>query len=290
VTARPDAPDRLSGLRAPGPAGRVDHLLVLSAFALAGVICAPAARGLAHLFDRVEFYAHGTLVPIVAAYLVFLERRRIREALATLEPPRFGAVLVLAAGCFELLMVLGDVRFLAGVGISLVLAAVAYGVGGLPLLRPLALPLAFLALTAPPPGFVVQSLLADLKLLVTRLSVEILHRAGQTVYADGNRIEVPGHTLFVADACSGLTSIVTLLPVACVVAYFLSHGVWRRIVVVLTVVPLAMAANVVRVVSTVLLLPRVGPQIAEGMLHESFGLFTYAFGTVALALVARALR
>ena len=293
MTAESRAPDPLeevAGVRLPRPPGRIDHLLVLAAFALAGVVCAPGARALAHLFERVEFYAHGALVPLVATYLVYLERQRLREALAVLQPGRFGAAVVLLAGFFELAMVMGDVRFLAGLGIPLVLGAAAYGVGGTPLLRPLTLPLAFLSLMAPPPGFVVQSLLADLKLVVTRISVEILYWTGQTVYADGNRIEIPGHSLFVADACSGLTSIVTLLPVACIVAYFLSHGVWRRVAVVASVVPLAMTANVARVVITVSLVSAIGPQMAEGLLHESFGLATYALGTVVLALVARALR
>ena len=103
-------------------------------------------------------------------------------------------------------------------------------------------------------------------------------------------LEIPGHTLFVADACSGLTAIVTLLPVGCVVAYFLARGWWRRLVVVASVVPLAMAANVVRVVATVMLVDTIGIQAAEGFLHESFGIFTYVVGTLFLVAFARVMR
>ena len=258
--------------------------------ALAVAICLPAARELAYLFERVEFYAHGYLVPPVAVYLAFIERRALAAALRDLRPPPLGAPVVLLAGTLELLALMGDTGFAAGLGIPLLLGATAWAVGGVPLLRPLTLPLIFLTLMVPPPYFVTQSLLAELKLLVTRVSVEILHRLGQTVFADGNRIEVPGHELFVADACSGLTSIVTLLPVACVVAYFLSRGWWRRSLVVLSVVPLAMLANVGRVVGTVLLFSRIGPQAAQGLLHETFGLATYTVGTLALVLLARLLR
>jgi exosortase len=258
--------------------------------ALAVAICLPAARELAYLFARVEFYAHGYLLPPVAAYLAFIERRALAAALSDLRPPPLGAPVVLLAGTLELLALIGDMGFAAGLGIPLVLGATAWAVGGLPLLRPLALPLVFLALMVPPPYFVTQSLLAELKLLMTGVSIEILHRLGQTVFADGNRIEVPGHTLFVADACSGLTAIVTLLPVACVVAYFLSRGWWRRSLVLLSVVPLAIVANVGRVVGTVLLFSRIGPQAAQGLLHEAFGLTTYTVGTLALVLVARLLR
>ena len=157
-------------------------------------------------------------------------------------------------------------------------------------LRPLTLPLIFLALMVPPPYFVTQSLLAELKLLVTRVSVEILYGLGQTVFADGNRIEVPGHELFVADACSGLTSIVTMLPVACLIAYALLREWWRRALLVASVIPFAIVANVVRVVVSVKLVPVFGAEAAQGLLHEGFGVAAFAAGTLAVAGFARWLR
>jgi exosortase len=197
---------------------------------------------------------------------------------------------VFAAASFETLMVIGDVGFAAGLGIPLLLGAVTWATGGWRLLRPVALPLVFLGLMIPPPRFFLYELLFRLKLFVTDVAMAILHAAGATVAAEGNTILVPGHTLFVADACSGLTSIVTLLPLACVVAYFLSRGIWRRAVVVASVVPLAIAANVVRVVVTVALVSRLGTEAAQGVLHESFGLVTYVLGTLAVIGVARVLR
>ncbi len=108
--------------------------------------------------------------------------------------------------------------------------------------------------------------------------------------AEGNQILVPGYTLFVADACSGLKSIVTLVPIACIVAVFLSKGVWRRAAVIASVVPLAMGANIVRVVVTVQLVSYLGTDVAQGWLHDSFGVATYVAGTLALLGVARILR
>jgi exosortase len=259
-------------------------------FALAVSVALPAILGLRFLFERIEFYAHGFLVPFVAGYLAWGKRREIRRALLRLEPPRWGALVTLAAGTFELFMIVGDVGFLAGIGIPLVLGSAAYAVGGMGLVRPLALPLAFLALMVPPPRFVLYEILFRLKLLVTRLAVELLQAVGTPVLAEGNQIVVPNHTLFVADACSGLTSIVTMLPIACTIAYFLTRGVWRRALVVASVLPLALGANVVRVILTVKLVPLIGIAAAQGSLHQSFGIATYAVGTLALVGVARLLR
>ena len=187
-------------------------------------------------------------------------------------------------------MVMGDVGFGAALGVPVVLAAAAYAIGGMPLLRPLGLPLVFLAFMVPPPHFLRYQLLFRLKLAVTQAAVSLLQFGGQTVAAEGNQILVPGHTLFVADACSGFTSIVTLLPLACIVAYFLSRGVWRRLLIVASVVPLAVGANVIRVIGTVLLVSSLGMEAAEGLLHESFGIATYVMGILFLLGVARVLR
>jgi len=88
-----------------------------------------------------------------------------------------------------LLMIVGDVGFLAGIGIPLVIGSAAYAVGGMRLVRPLALPLAFLALMVPPPRFVLYEILFRLKLLVTRVAVELLQAAG--IDPAGRAEEVP---------------------------------------------------------------------------------------------------
>ena len=108
--------------------------------------------------------------------------------------------------------------------------------------------------------------------------------------AQGNRIFVPGHELFVANACAGLNSIVTLLPLGVVVATFLVRGTWQRAAVLASVVPLAMLGNVIRVVATAVLVTRFGVEYAEGGLHESFGVATFLLGTGALLGVARLVR
>jgi len=175
-------------------------------------------------------------------------------------------------------------------GIPLIFAAAALAIGGVPLLRLLLLPLSFLALMVPPPRFILYELLFRLKLVVTDTAVALMQAAGNTVTAEGNQILIPGHTLFVADACSGLTSIVTLLPLSCIVAYFLSHGVWRRVVVFASVVPLAIAANILRVVVTVGMVSAVGIEAAQGSLREAFGVATYGLGPRSVIGVARVLK
>jgi exosortase len=279
-----------AGSDEPASRPREELWLATAAFALALALSIPALQILSHIWRDSDFYGHAYAIPLVAAYLAWTRRAELRSALRPLRPPPFGWVVAFTAATFEVLMVIGDVGFAAGLGVPLLLGAVAWATGGPALLRPLGLPLVFLALMVPPPRFLLYGMLFRLKLFVTDVALAILHAAGATVAAEGNTILLPGHTLFVADACSGLTSIVTLLPLACVVAYFLSRGVWRRVVVVASVVPLAIAANVARVVVTVAMVSRLGTDAAQGLLHESFGVATYVVGTLAVIGVARVLR
>lgn len=271
-------------------ADRVSLALVLGGFALALALCVPGALLTSQIWSQSDSYGHAYAIPAVALYLTYRNRERILGALRNPEPPALGAPLALLVALGETAFVIGDLGFPAGIGIPVLLAATAWALGGTPLLRPLLLPLGFLLFMVPPPRFLVYQMLFRLKLLVTALSVSLLHALDFSVVAEGNQIQVPAGALFVADACSGLTSIVTLLPLAAIVSYFLSRGVWRRVVIVAAVVPLAIAANVARVTITVGLVASYGLEIAQGVLHDTFGLGTYVVGTLALILIAKSLR
>jgi exosortase len=288
VNTSPDANPETGGALQPD---RASLLLVGAATSIALALCFVAGfASLAHLWSNNEFYAHAYAIPFVVAYFVYESRRDVAAALRRLRPPVFGSFVVLGVGFVLAAAVIGDAGFLAGIGIPVLLGATLYAVGGSALLRSLLLPLAFLALMVPPPGFLQDSLLVELKLLVTDAAVGLLQFGGASVLAEGNQIVLPAGTLFVADACSGLTSIVTMLPISCIVAYFMSRGIWRRAVVVASVAPLAMAANIVRVTVTAIVASRFGIEYAQGSLHESFGLATYVIGTLALIAVARVMR
>ncbi len=273
-----------------GASAGSDRWLRLTCLAASLIAAWPALHLLSYVWTSSEYLAHGYLIPLTSAGLVVMHRDRIRRSLEVATAPRLGPFLVLCASSFQAAAVLAGASTSAGIGVVLTFAATIYAVGGRPLLRALLLPVGFLLLMVPPPLLLQDRLLFGLKGLVIQASVAILQAAGYSVAATGNRLFVPGHELFVADACSGLTSIVTLLPLGVIVAYLLSHGVWRRLLIVACVVPIALVANLARVIVTVALVASHGIGYAEGLLHESFGLVTFLAGTVTLLLVAKLLR
>jgi exosortase len=264
--------------------------LAIACFAAALGAIAPALRVLSYIWSNTDFMGYGYLIPASALALSWLRRHEISGALRSAAPPANGAAWVLGAALVESVGLLSDVGSLAGIGIPLLLGATAYAVGGTRLARVLALPVGFLVFMIPPPGFLVDPMLETLKTWVTWTAVAILQHAGFLVASEGNRIFLPGHELFVANACAGLNSIVTLLPLGVVVATFLLRGAGRRALLLASVVPLAMIGNIARVVVTALLVTRFGIEYAEGNLHETFGVATFALGAAALLGVARLLR
>ena len=272
------------------PRGRVELWLRAACLGLAVAAIAPALRVLSYIWSNSDFMGYGYLIPASALGLLWLRRADVASALRTAEPPADGAAWVLGAALVESLGLLSDVGSFAGLGIPLLLAATAYAVGGARLARSLALPIGFLIFMLPPPGFLVDPMLSRLKSVVTLAAVELIRLAGVSVASEGNRIFVPGHELFVANACAGLNSIVTLLPLGVVVATFLVQRPWRRAAVIASVVPLAMLGNILRVALTAVLVSRFGIEYAEGNLHETFGAATFALGAVALLSVARLVR
>jgi exosortase len=121
-------------------------------------------------------------------------------------------------------------------------------------------------------------------LLVSSTAVDLLGWFGSLVVRSGNVIELPaGDSLFVAEACSGITSLVTLTPLAIVLAYFTENKLARRLTIVFAVVPAAMLANLLRVIVTVLAAERYGAEATTGSwLHELAGLFTFTLACLAL--------
>ena len=263
------------------------RIACLGALALAMI---PGLRLLSFIWSGSEYLGYGYLVPASSAALCLARRPQIRDALDTAGVPATGPVWVFAAAALESLGVLADSGTVAGVGVLALVAASAYALGGQGLLRVLALPIGFLAFMIPPPDFLLDGALLALKSLVIQLAVALLQLGGVSVASQGSRLFVPGHELFVANACSGLRSIVTLFPLAVVVATFASRGVWRRGAIVASVVPLAVVGNVARVILTVWLVTRFGESWAAGWLHESFGFATFGLGAAALLGIARGLR
>ncbi|MEZ7982120.1 MAG: exosortase/archaeosortase family protein [Myxococcota bacterium] len=135
-------------------------------------------------------------------------------------------------------------------------------------------------------------MIVKLQLFVSTIGVRLLQGGGSAVFREGNVLTVPrDRSLFVAEACSGITSLITLIPIGVFIAYFTEVVSWRRAVLVVSVLPIALAGNLIRVILTVVLATSVDVEFAtKGPLHEWAGVATYVLGCLCLLGIGAALR
>jgi exosortase len=144
-------------------------------------------------------------------------------------------------------------------------------------------PLLYLAFAVPPPGALVDSATAPLKHFVTWAATGGLQAIGLPVSREGVTIFVAQYQLLVADACSGMNSLIGLTAISLLYIYLLRRASpLYALLLTAFVIPIAIAANILRIVTLVLLTYGFGDAVAQGFLHFTAGLFLFA---VALLLV-----
>jgi exosortase len=152
------------------------------------------------------------------------------------------------------------------------------------------LPTALLALSIPLPAVVLASLALPLQLKASQLGAAMLEMRHVPVQVAGNVIHLPGQSLFVTEACSGLRSLTALLALGVLIGGLWLRSVPGRIVVVLAAIPVAMALNGVRIFLTGFFAYFVSPALAEGIMHysEGWAMFVVAFALLGLVSWATA--
>jgi exosortase len=257
---------------------------------LLGAVFAPALAALAQVWASVDYQSHGFLVPVVALWAFYRERPRWARLEAT--PDRRGLALLGLALVTYLLGLAAGVVTLQGVALVVAVAGlVLYSRGGR-WLRALAFPVGFLIFMVPPPSSWIAPAIVRLQLWVSSASIAVLEAFAVPVTRDGNVLYLPGgESLFVAEACSGMTSIITLTPLAVLLAHFTLKRWVFRLILWAAVIPLAMAGNLARVVATVLASIEIGAEHAtSGPPHEAAGLLTYLVACGLMLALAALLR
>ncbi|HKA14957.1 MAG TPA: exosortase/archaeosortase family protein [Myxococcota bacterium] len=251
------------------------------------VVFVPGVIALAQRWASAEYFQHGFLVPVVS---LAAAHPRIRGLGPSERHGRALAGLAAALAGYALGLVAGEVALTGVALVGAIAAMVGYrwGVSGL---RRLAFPLAFLLFMVPPPEPTVLPVATWLQTLASAGAVAVLHALGVAVLRDGNVMHLPGGgALFVAEACSGITSLLSLIPVGVLLARFTQTRTWQRIALVASVVPAALLGNVIRVIATVIAAGTYGVDRAtSGALHEFAGVLTSAFAVLLVVTFGMAL-
>ncbi|MFQ5416483.1 MAG: exosortase/archaeosortase family protein [Myxococcota bacterium] len=254
------------------------------------LVYGPAVLAMSEIWRSVDYYSHGFLVPVVACWAA----SRLRHKLARAAPSRDarGLLVIFASLALYAWGTLSGIVFASGVATVAAVAGALLYLRGPAWLTILGFPVGFLLFMVPLPDAWVTPVIVQLQLLVSSVAVGALRYGGMAILREGNVIHLPGdETLFVAEACSGITSVITLLPLGVFLAYFTEKTTARRAVLVAAVFPLAMLGNLLRVVGTLIASRYVGAEAASsGPVHDWAGVGTYVIGCLALLGVGALMR
>jgi len=256
--------------------------LLLAAIA---VVFSPAVFAMSEIWAVVDYQAHGYLVAPVALAMAFSRRRALREAAGS---PALAGLALLVVGLLAYAVgVLAGLLSLQGIALPVALAGALAWRLGFGALRVLAFPIGYLVFMVPVPPQWLGPVVTGLQGVVTRVATALLDAFAVPALREGNVIVLPEGSLFVAEACSGITSIVTLLPVAALLVFLLRSPARAACALLLAVVPVAMFWNLVRVLATVGATRSVGVlRATTGSLHETAGMLTFVMGCLTLLALA----
>jgi len=224
-----------------------------------------------------EDVGHGFFVPVVAGFIAWQRRDQL---LAIEWKPAWWGILVMLWGVAQSVVgMLGAELFLQRTSILITLVGMLLVLGGTALVRALLFPLLLLPFMIPIPAVVYNQITFPLQLFASRVAETLLGWMGIPVLREGNVLELASQKLSVAEACSGIRSLLSLSFLALVYAYFFDRKVWMRWALLIGVLPIAILANAGRVTITGILSEEVNPEMAHGFFHslEGWIIFLIAF-------------
>jgi len=226
---------------------------------------------------RTEQEGHGPFIILAAAWLAW-------RAVAGVEiPPRAPAPvagwLLLLSGLAALVVTRSqDVTMLEVAAQIPIVAGCVLLSRGWGVLRLLAFPILFLAFSIPPPGWMIDTLTVPLKTMISDLVAQLLYELGYPIAQNGVMIMVGSQEMMVKDACAGMNSIFALSAIGVFYIHEFARGSKPRMVILaLAIVPVAVAANFVRVAALVLAGYYFGPDAIEGAAHDLAGVSLFVF-------------
>jgi exosortase len=228
-----------------------------------------------------ENYSHGFFVPV--AFFWMLWQRRQQLANSRMSPRPWGLVIVLLALLQLAAGTLGAENFVAHSSLLVLLCGIVLFLFGSEMLRLTAFPIAWLLFMIPLPSIIFYSITFPLQLLASKLAVFILDVVRIPNVCEGNVIYLANFTAGVAEACSGIRSLISMLAFAVLIGYLLNMTLRSRFILAIAAVPIALGMNAMRVAGTGIMGNYFGARWAEGFFHTFSGWLLF-IGSLGLML------
>ena len=260
---------------------------ILFFLALVILLFLPVLSDLVAQWFNDENMGYAFFVPLVAGYVIWLDRARILE---TPVKPCWPALALVVWGFLQMLLgLLGALSVLSRTALVVTMVGVVWTIAGTAMVRALLFPIILLFFMVPIPLYVYQRMTIPLQSLATNLAAFGLDTLGIPVSQDGNVLTLPDqHSLDVVEACSGIRSLLSLTFLSLAYGRLFETRTWVKIALLVATVPIAIACNAARITLTGIL-TEYKPEIAEGIYHAFEGWVIFMFELAALLVFHRLL-
>jgi exosortase len=226
-------------------------------------------------------YSHGFLVPLLSLYFASQVVRRgpveIQSGVMS------GGILLGLALLGRLITIPLPIPFVGDLALLVGLAGMFTLILGTKALSRYWFVFFFLVFMVPLPIAMYSRIASPLQLLASRVASTVMNATGLPVLCEGNRMTLPGGVqMFVAEACSGMRQMTGFLALTAAVAYLTARPGWYRTIIVLAALPVALTANVARIVLTGYIMHFVNREYASGTYHTLEGILMMGFGLLLL--------
>jgi exosortase len=225
-------------------------------------------------------FTHGIFVPLFSLYVLWENRKKLRAIPAA--SSWMGLPLIILGLVMLVIGELGAELFFQRVSLLVLIAGLVILFRGWNFFRAVLFPWAFLILMIPPPNLIMQQITFPLQLLASQLATMLLELVRVPVLLQGNLLQLASKPLDVAEACSGIRSLLTLVTLAIIYGYLMETRVRVRVVLAFLAIPIAVIANGFRIFGTGLLVQYWDPDKAEGFYHEFEGWLIFVVSMILL--------
>ena len=238
-------------------------------------------------FARDSYYSHGILIPFVSLFLVWQKR----NDLAATEQKRsgWGMTLIVGGMLLHVLSSLMRVYFISGFSMLIVLVGLVLFFYGLAVFWKVLFPVLFLVFMVPVPLVVITNVSFAMKIFAAKIATAMLNSAGIPALREGSLILMRNAQVVVDDVCSGLRSLISLMALGSIFAYWMKSSMARKLILFAFTVPIAVVTNVARIIFLSSVAEIWGPRFAVGFVHDASGFLVFALAFVLLFVIAKVL-
>jgi len=225
-------------------------------------------------------YSHGFLIPVVSGYLIWQKKESLVNFLY--QKSNLGLIIIILGAIIYIMGTAAAEFFTVRFSFILIIFGIILFFFGREFMKELWFPILFLIFMIPIPYVIYYSVTFPMQILSSQAASSFLQLIGLPAVRQGNIINLPNYSLEVAEACSGLRSLMTLSALGAAMAYMTHKTTFGGILLFLLSGPIAICANVFRIVITALGAYFISPKLAEGFLHEVSGLIVFLVGFISL--------